>query len=160
MINPVQFIMVGYHKPEGLPAALVTRIQELTANPAVGVIDVLDFFKDRDGQLHQKPIEGITLEHQQEPGAMILRLLTKAAAASAMNEDHWTGPAHLFQGDVLPDPREAISRESHVLAILLEHRWAAAMRDTAAEIGTYAIANGWLGRDVLKELDLMPQDAR
>jgi hypothetical protein len=160
MISPVQLIMIGYDQPE-LPAPLVTRIQELTADPAVRVIDVLDVYRDQRGYMQHVPVAGITVEHPDGTGGMILRLLTKSGAAATMMRTQWTGPSHLFQGDKLPDPHDTIpTNGSHVLVILVEHRWAAALRDTAAEVETHAVANRWIGRDLLKELQLMPEDSR
>ena len=160
MIGPVQLIMIGYDQPE-LPAPLVTRIQELTADPAVDVIDVLDVYKDRQGYLQHAPVAGITTAHPDGTDGMILALLTKAGAAGTMMQSQWTGPSHLFQGDRLPDPHDTVpTNGSHVLVVLVEHRWAAPLRDTAAEVETHAVANRWIGRDLLKELKLMPQDTR
>ena len=160
MISPVQLIMIGYDQSE-LPAVLVTRIQELTANPGVHIIDVLDVYRDRVGHLQYVPVAGITVGYPDGPGAMIGKLLKKSVAAGVVTQTQWTGPSHLFQGDNLPDPRDAIPTDgSHVLVVLVEHRWAAALRDTAAEVETHAVANRWMGRDLLKELELMPRDSR
>ena len=160
MISPVQLIMIGYNQPE-LPAALATRIRELTAEPAVHVIDAVDVYKNRNGFVQYVPVAGITVGHPDGPGAMIRKLLTKSGAAGVMMQSQWTGPSHVFQGDKLPDPHDTIpTNGSHVLVILIEHRWAAPLRDTAAEVETHAVANRWIGRDLLKELKLMPQDSR
>jgi hypothetical protein len=160
VIGPVQLIMVGYDQPE-LPAALATRIQELTTDPAVHVIDVVDAYRDRAGDMQYVPVAGVTVGYPDRPGTLIRTLLTISGATSVMMQSQWTGPSHLFQGDWLPDPRDTIpTGGSHVLVILIEHRWAAALRDTAAEVGTHAVANRWIGRDLLKELELMPRDSR
>lgn len=157
MIGPLQLMMIEYDQPE-VPAALVTRVKELKADPAVCVIDVIDVCRDRDGHLQQVPIADMPVESPREPGAMIMGLLTKAAAAENMRQTRWTGPADLFRGGMLPDPHATIGATSRVLAILVEHRWAAALRDTAADAGTHPVANGWIGQDILKELELVPQD--
>ena len=160
MISPVQLVMIGYNQPE-LPAALATRVQELTADRAVHIIDVLDVYRNRDGSVQYVPVAGVAVGHPDEPGAVIRKLLTKSGAAGVMMQSQWTGPSHLFQGDKLPDPHITIpTNGSHVLVILIEHRWAAPLRDTAAEVETHAVANRWIGRDLLKELKLMPQDTR
>ena len=158
MISPVQLVMIGYNQPE-LPAALATRIHELAAEPAVDVIDVVDVYRNRDGSVQYVPVAG--MGHPDGPGAVIRKLLTKSGAAGVMMQSQWTGPSHLFQGDRLPDPHDTIpTNGSHVLVVLVEHRWAAPLRDTAAEVETHAVANRWIGRDLLKELKLMPQDTR
>jgi hypothetical protein len=156
MIGPLQLMMIEYDQPD-LPAALVTRIQELATDPAVRVVDAADICRDASGNVQQVPLADIVVERPSDPGKMIMTLLTKAGAADTMSETRWTGPADLFRGGLLPDPHTTIGTRSRVLAILVEHRWAAALRDTAAEAGTHPVANGWIGQDTLKDLDLMPQ---
>jgi hypothetical protein len=34
------------------------------------------------------------------------------------------------------------------------------LRETAADVGTFPLANGWIGRPLLKELGLLSQDSR
>jgi hypothetical protein len=46
-----------------------------------------------------------------------------------------------------------------VPALLLEHRWAIGLRDTAAEQGAYPVDDGWIGRDTLKAVELIPPDS-
>jgi hypothetical protein len=159
MIGPVQFIMIAYDQPEP-PSALVNRVQGLKADPAVRIIDVLGISKDETGRVQQRVVADITVGHVDEPGAMILGLLKESGATVTVQQPQWTGPAHLFRGDMLPDPRETIPVGSHVLAILLEHRWASALRDAAADAGTHAVANGWIGRDELMKLGLTSQERR
>lgn len=156
MIGPLQLIMMEYDQPR-LPAALVTRIQELAADPAIRVIDAADVCRDQRGDLRQNPIADIVVERPRQPGEMIMRLLSKAGAADTMGTTRWTGPTDLFRGGMLPDPRAAIGTRSRVLAILVEHRWAAALRDTAASAGTHPVANGWIGQDMLLELQLISE---
>ncbi len=158
MIGPLQLIMIEYDQPT-LPPALVTRIQELAADRAIRVIDAADVCRDQRGDLQQVPIADIVVERPREAGAMIMRLLSMAGAADTMGTTRWTGPTDLFRGGVLPDPRATIRAKSRVLAILVEHRWAAALRDSAASAGTHPVANGWIGQDMLIELQLVPEDS-
>jgi hypothetical protein len=158
MIGPVQLMIIGYDKPY-IAEPLRTKVGELKADPAVRVIDVLCVHKTRDGNIEMDQISDLLPEHPHEPGSIISRLLTSARAARTMGKAAWTGPGYLFQGDLLPDPRETIPAGTGVLALLLEHRWAIPLRDTAAEAGAHAIADGWIGRDALMDVQLLPQDA-
>jgi hypothetical protein len=156
MIGPLQLIMIEYDQPT-LPAALVTRIQDLAADPAIRVVDVADVCRDQDGNLQQIPIADIVVHRPDKPGAMIMKLLSKAGAADTLGKTRWTGPTDLFRGGLLPDPHTTIRAHSRVLVILVEHRWAAALRDTAGSAETHPVANGWIGQDMLKELELLPE---
>jgi hypothetical protein len=157
MIGPVQLMIIGYDKPY-IAEPLRARVHDLMADPAVRIIDLLCVHKTRDGSIEMEQVGDLIPEHPHEPGAIISRLLTSARAARTMGQTPWTGPGYLFRGDLLPDPRDAVPAGSGVLAILLEHRWAVPLRDTAAEVGAYAIADGWIGREALKDVQLLPQE--
>jgi hypothetical protein len=158
VIGPVQLLIIGYDKPY-IAEPLRAKVHGLRADPAVRVVDVLCVHKTRDGNIETEQVSDLIPEHPHEPGAIIRRLLTSARAARTMGETPLTGPGYLFRGDLLPDPAEAIPSGSGVLAILLEHRWAIALRDTAADVGAHPIADGWIGREALKDVHLLPQEA-
>jgi hypothetical protein len=158
MLGPVQFVMIGLGDSQ-VPGALRERIEELNASPVVDVIDVLLMHKDRRGNLQTEPVADLNLEHSHEPGTIITSLMSKGGVARTMGERS-AGGAHPTSGEVLPDPRTAVPEGSHVLAALLEHRWMSELRQTAGEVGTYPILNGWIGRDVLKSLGVLSQESR
>lgn len=157
MIGPVQLMVIGYNKPY-LAEPLRMKVRELKAEPAVRIIDVLCVHKNQDGTIGMDQIDDLVPEHPHEPGTLISRLLTSARAAKTMGRTPSTGEGFLFHGDVLPDPRDAVPTGSGVLAILLEHQWAIPLRDIAAEQGVYPVADGWMGRDALQDVHLLPQD--
>lgn len=158
LMGPVQLLMIGYNQPH-IAEPLRAKVSELKADPAVRIIDVLCVHKNRDGSVEREQVSDLIPEHPHEPGDIIDTLLTKGQAAAAMGQTPETGPGYMFQGDTLPDPRRTIPDGSGVLAILLEHRWAAELRDTATEAGAYPVADGWMGRDALKGVKLIPQDS-
>jgi hypothetical protein len=158
MIGPVQLIMIGFTQPQ-MTHEMRARVSELASAPAVRIIDVLCVHKNRDGSMEAEPVADLLPENDHEPGRIIDTLLTKAEAALSLNQQPWTGRGFLFRGDLLPDFRRSV-REGHgVLALLLEHQWAVGLRDTATQEGDYPLADGWMGRDALKTVQLIPQDA-
>jgi hypothetical protein len=158
MLGPVQLMIIGYHKPR-IAQPLRTRIKELISDPSVRILDVLCVHKNRDGTIETEQVDDLMPEHPHEPGAIINKLLTAGKVAKTMGHTPWTGPGYLFQGDLLPDPRETIPTGSGVLAILLEHRWAIPLRDTAVENDAFPIADGWIGREALKDVQLERQES-
>ena len=156
MIGPMQLMVIGYSQPH-MAAPLRARVNDLKADPAVRIVDVLCVHKNRDGTVEKEQVSDLIPENSHEPGEVIDTLLTKADAARNMNQSPSSGPGYLFRGDLIPDFRQAIPSGSGVLAILLEHRWATPLRDIATEESVYAVADGWMGRDALESVKLTPQ---
>lgn len=158
MIGPVQLMVIGYNDP-GLPAPLRAKIEQLRADPAVRIIDVLGVRKKPDGTVETEPVEQLIPEYAHEPGTIIERLLIRAGAARTMGERPWEGPGYLFRGDLPPDFRTTMTSGSGAIALLLEHRWAIPLRDGASEANAYPVAEAWIGHEALKDVELVPQNA-
>jgi hypothetical protein len=158
MIGPVQLMMIGYNHTQ-MAGPLRAKVNDLKADPAVRIVDVLCVHKNRDGTIETEQVSDLIPEDSHEPGEVIDTLLTRADAARTMNQSPSTGAGYLYRGDLIPDFRQAMPSESGVLAILLEHRWSIPLRDVATEEGVYAVADGWMGRDALKNVELIPQDS-
>jgi hypothetical protein len=158
MLGPVQFVMIGLDRPH-VPEPLRERIVQLHNGSTVDILDVLFLHKDSNGVVRTEPFVDMHLGQSHESGAIIDSILSRAAVARTLGQDQWSGPAHLFRGDLVPDPRSTLAAGSSVLALLLDHRWAIELREAAAEVGTHPVANGWIGRDILREVGLLPQDS-
>jgi hypothetical protein len=158
LIGPVQLMMIGYQESR-IAAPLREKVAALKSDPAIRVIDVLCVHKNDDGSVETEPVADLLPENSHEPGTIIDRLLTKAEAARTLNQNPRTGPGYLFHGDVIPDFRLTIPDRSGVLALLIEHRWAAELRDTAAAEGAYPVDDGWMGHDALRDVHLIANDS-
>ena len=157
MIGPVQLMMIGYHECR-IAEPLRQKVSELKASPCVRVIDVLCVHKNVDGTVEREPVGDLVPESDREPGSVIDTLLAEAAAGATLGQIPSSGREFLFSGDMLPDFRSDIPHGSGVIAVLLEHRWANSLRDVVMQQGAYPVDDGWMGRDALKVVDLIPQD--
>jgi hypothetical protein len=158
MLGPVQLVMIGLDRPD-VPQALRERILQLHTGSTVDILDVLFLHKDRRGVVGMEQFADMHLGKSHESGEIINGILRRAAIARTLGEEQWSGPAHLFRGDLLPDPRSTLAPGSSVLALLLDHRWAIGLREAAADVGTHPVANGWIGHNMLMEVGLLPQDS-
>ncbi|MEO3745534.1 hypothetical protein [Plantactinospora sp. B5E13] len=154
MIGPVQLMIIGFDGRQ-IPAPLLEKLHTLRAEPAVHILDALAAHKNRDGTIETEGVPDLLPDPAHEPGAILDRLMARAGAAGTMGQTSNTGPSYLFRSDALPDPRTAASGTSS-LALLLEHRWAAPLRDAATEVDAYPIDTGWLGQNTLTEVGLLP----
>lgn len=158
MIGPVQLMMIGYHECR-IAEPLRQKVAELKSSPCIRVVDVLCVNKNADGTVETEPIGDLVPESSREPGSIIDTLFTKAAVAATMEgRTPSSGRGFLFSGDILPDFRSDIPNGSGAIAVLLEHRWAVPLRDAVVDQGAYPVDDGWMGRDALKVVDLIPQD--
>jgi hypothetical protein len=158
MMGPVQLMVIGYRE-RVIPTSLRAEIQKLKANPAVRIVDILAAYKNRDGTLETEQVADLVPEHVNEPGAILNRLMTMAGAARTVGQTSETGPGYLFEGDMLPDPRDVGPSGAGALALLLEHRWAIALRDAAADTRAFPLATEWVGRKTLYEVEELVEGA-
>ncbi len=158
MIGPVQLILVGY-KDCRIVEPLKERIRALKDNACVRIVDGLCAYRNHDGTVEVEPIADLLPEGADEPGSIVDRLLANSEASRMTQTSVGTGRGFLFRGDLLPDFRARISRDSGVLALLIEHRWAIPLRDSVTEQGAFPVGDGWMGRDALRDLGLIASDS-
>jgi hypothetical protein len=158
MIGPVQLVMIGTDATD-MPPAVRDKITKLTDSPAVGLIDVLCLRRNRDGTIDQEPVADPAPEPPYQPGVLLGALVRKAEAAMTLTSGAPSGRGYLLGGDPIPDPQATIPLGSTVLALLLEHRWAVPLRDAVKDNAAYPVSDAWLGREVLMDLNLLPQGA-
>lgn len=158
MIGPVQLMMIGTDAAE-VPAEIRERVNRLRDAGAIGILDVLSVHKERDGTIDIRSVSDPAPEPPHQPGELIGELFEKARAASTLAVRASTGHGYLMCGNAVPDPQEAVPLGSTVLALLLEHRWAIPLRDAVRDTDAYPVSDAWLGREILRDVRLIPEDA-
>jgi hypothetical protein len=141
-----------------VPTEVLERIKEVNDSPAVEIMDALVLRVNQRGETHSEPVADLQLKGSHEPGSMILRLMDKVTVAKEMGHDGLGGTLDLFRGGPWPDPRASLQRGSTGLGLLVEHQWAAELRETGVKLGGAVVANGWVGRGALRELGLSAEN--
>lgn len=103
MIGPVQILMIGFYEPE-LPADVRRQVDDLRANPAVRLLDVQLYHKER-GVISRQDVSGFTTDGPTGPGSFVDQMMTTAAASEVMGGGAPSGEGYLMRGDPVPDPK-------------------------------------------------------
>jgi hypothetical protein len=152
MIGPVQVVMIGFSEPE-LPADLRSQVDDLRANPAVRLLDVQIYHKER-GLISRHDVSGFTTDVQSGPGSVIDEIMTSAAAAEVMSGNPAGGQGYLMHRDPVPDPKNDVPNDTNVLVLMLEHTWALPLWSSVRDTRAFPVADAWMGRQSLQKAGL------
>jgi hypothetical protein len=147
MIGPVQLLMIGFKDPE-LPSDVRHQVDDLRANPAVRLLDVQLYHKER-GVVSRQDVSGFTTDEQSGAGGIVDRMMTRTMAAEVMSGGAPSGQGHLMRGDPIPDPTNDVPDNTNVLVIMLEHVWATPLFDSVRDTSAFPLTDAWLGRQSL-----------
>lgn len=149
--GPVQLLVLGFDQPD-FQGQIVAELDRLKEGDLVRVIDGIAVHKHEDGKVEVLRRSDLSDDEAAEFGAVVGALiglgaggvegaeagaeLGAAAAAAERSEpeaddDEW---------DVLDE----IPPGTAAAVILLEHRWAAPLRDAIRSANGFAISDGWV----------------
>ncbi len=149
--GPVQLLVLGFDQPD-FQGQIVAELDRLKEGDLVRVIDGIAVHKHEDGKVEVLRRSDLSDDEAAEFGAVVGALIglgaggvegaeagaeLGAAAAAAersepdKDEDEW---------DVLDE----IPPGTAAAVILLEHRWAAPLRDAIRSANGFAISDGWV----------------
>lgn len=152
MVGPVQIIMIGFSEPE-LPTEVRSQVDDLHANPAVRLLDVQIYHKER-GRVSRQDVSGFTTDVHAGPGGVVDEIMTRAAAAEVLSGGAWGGQGYLMRGDPIPDPRHDVPDDTNVLVLMLEHSWALPLWSSVRDTQAFPVADAWMGRQSLQKAGL------
>ncbi len=152
MIGPVQLLMIGYSAPE-LPAGVRDQVDALHANPAVRLLDVQIYHKER-GNVTRQDVPGFTTDAHSGPGNLVDRMMTTATSSEVLTGGAPSGQGYLMRGDPVPDPQHDVADDTNVVVLLLEHSWAAPLWNSVRDNQGFPVADAWVGRQALESAGL------
>jgi hypothetical protein len=152
MIGPVQLLMIGFKDPE-LPSEVRQQVDDLRANPAVRLLDVQLYHKER-GVVSRQELGGFTTEGQSGAGGIVDQMMTRTMASEVLSGAAPSGRGHLMRGDPIPDPKNDVPDDTNVLVVMLEHVWATPLFDAVRDSSAFPLTDAWLGRQSLARAGL------
>jgi uncharacterized membrane protein len=166
-IGPVQLIVLGFPEPD-FHGAIAAELERLRASGTVKVIDALAVHKDADGEIEVAHLSNLTLEEATELGSVVGALIglgidgeSGAAAGAELGAEAAADGVDVFSDEDEWDVVEQIPNGSAAAVILLEHTWAAPLRDAVIAAGGVRIDDGFISPLDLVEVGLVTaQDAR
>lgn len=147
-IGPVQLLVVGFAHSE-FRGKIMAELDRLRESDTVRLIDLVLVRKDADGNVVKIQHSDLTLEEQEEFGAMAGALIGLGAGgeegaeigavlgAERAEETHPLPDDIWYIDDVLPDDTAAA-------VALLEHRWAIGLREAIRDAGGFHLADAWI----------------
>jgi hypothetical protein len=144
--------MIGFKDPE-LPSGVRQQVEDLRANPAVKLLDVQVYHKER-GVVSRQEVGGFTTEGQSGVGDVVDQMMTRTMAAETLTGGAPSGRGHLMRGDPIPDPKNDVPDNTNVLVLMLEHVWATSLFDAVRDTSAFPLTDAWLGRQSLARAGL------
>lgn len=151
-VGPVQLLVLGFDNAE-FHGEIARELERLRESDTVRVIDALAVHKDADGEIEVQHLSNLTREEAIELGSKVAGLVGLGiageegmhAAAEIGAEQAAAHGIEVFDDELEWDVIGEIPNDSAAALILLEHHWAAPLRDAIARAGGYRIADGMIG---------------
>lgn len=139
MTGPVQVLVVGFERPR-FTGEVMAELDRLGEAGTVRLLDVLLLVRAEDGTFETLPPPGEVPPGQGSLAATILGAGDDGSGApEAGEEDAWS------LADAIPPGATAA-------VALIEHLWAAPLRDAIQDAGGTALEETWLAREDVDQL--------
>jgi uncharacterized membrane protein len=160
-IGPVQLLVLGFEKPD-FHGEILEELEKLRENDTVRVIDALAVHKDADGEIEVQHLSNLSKDEAIEIGSKVAALIGLGiegeegfeAGAEVGAEAAAQEGIHVFTDEEAWDVLEEIPNDSAAALLLIEHHWAAPLRDAIARAGGFRISEGFISPLDLVEIGM------
>jgi hypothetical protein len=145
-IGPVQLLVIGFAHPQ-VPPEIPAELERLGELDGVRLLDALVVRKQGDQQLHFARLSGMREAEACQPRNELWALL-------GLGRTNGNGVAPAAAGDeweLLAD----IPSGTAAALILLEHRWAAPLRDAMVRTGAFRMSDEFVNPSELRWMGLL-----
>jgi uncharacterized membrane protein len=158
--GPVQLLVVSFDQPN-FTGEIVAELRRLRTSDTVRLIDALVVQKDEDGGLIAVQWSDLSIEEAQGMGALVGALIgvgldgeagIEAGARAGMEA---AADGHLIPEDQAWDIADVLPNGSAAAVALIEHLWAASLRDAIVRAGGVPVSDNWIHPLDLVEIGLM-----
>jgi hypothetical protein len=143
--GPVQLLAIAF-ADDSLSDEIRAEFDRLSGAPGIRLLDALFVQKDEQGDLHVAQLEDDTPEVA--PGRYLMALFDGGAA----DLSHLEG----VDATELWDAAAAIPSGTVAAILLIEHEWAAPLREALERAGGAAVVDAWVAREDLASIGLHP----
>ncbi len=162
-IGPVQLLVVSFDEPK-FSGEIIEELTRLRDGNVVRVIDALAVQKSVDGELAALQWSDLSVDEAEDLGATLGALLglgfagEEGMAAGAIVGADAGADGHLIDEDQVWDVADTIETGSAAAIVLIEHLWAAPLRDAIARAGGVPVSDAWVHPLDLVEIGLLAAD--
>ena len=159
-IGPVQLLVVSFAEPD-FRGAIIDELRRLRDGDSIRLIDALAVQKDTDGNLVALQWSDLSVDEAEEFGATVGALLGLGLAgeegmeAGAIVGAEAGADGHLIDESEVWDIAETIEPGTAAAIALIEHVWAAPLRDAIARAGGVPVSDAWVHPLDLVEIGLL-----
>jgi hypothetical protein len=150
--GPLQLVVVGFETTEHFRGQIARELLELRGRGMIRVLDARMFHRSPEGALTEVDLSGLLAEPRIELGNPVASLLGLNGAGG--NGNGARQPAEAFArtaGFALEDLRrltDEIGPGDHTAILLVEHVWAARLRELVRDASGRLVAQGFLTPEV------------
>jgi len=156
-IGPVQLIVVGFQHRE-FHGEIISELERLRDCDALRVIGALAVYKGAEGEIAVQHLSNLTEDEAIDLGStagapLAPGIVGEEGAEAGAEEGAWG--ADTFMDEEAWDVLDDVPNDSAAALLLIEHRWAAPMRDAIARAGGFRISDGFVNPIDLIEVGLI-----
>ena len=151
-VGPVQIVLVGFETTDRFRGEIARELADLRGRGMIRVLDARLFHRAESGGLTEVDLNPLLADPPTAPGKAIAHLI--GANGGGGNGGSRT-PSEALAGTVgfaLEDLRrltDEIGPGDHAAVVLIEHVWAARLREAVVEAGGRLLGQGYLTPDVV-----------
>ena len=150
-VGPLQIVLVGFETTERFRGEIARELANLRGRGMVRVLDARLFHRAPDGKLTEVDLNPILADPPEPPDRTIAHLLGANGAAGNGGRPPGEALAHTA-GFALEDLRrltDEIGPGDHAAVVLVEHLWAARLREAVRDAGGRLLGQGFLTPEVV-----------
>ncbi|MGH2588704.1 MAG: DUF1269 domain-containing protein, partial [Dehalococcoidia bacterium] len=155
--GPIQVLLIGFDQGDRFGGQILAELRRVRKRGVIRVVDLLFVQKDRHGSVQSAMhMTDLSERERQRLGAIAGGLLgleieglRGAVAGAAMGAMAVAERDHGLSAEQLRDLAEQIPAGGAEAVLVIEHHWAARLREAVADAGGRLLAQALVGPDVL-----------
>jgi uncharacterized membrane protein len=155
-MGPVQLIVLGFKNPD-FRGEIIQELERLRENDTTRVIDALAVYKDGMGEIEVMHMSQLSPDEAARAGSKVADLVGLEIEGESTGTGTGGGGGTPGSDGGEWDVLEEIPRNTAAALLLIEHRWAAPLRDAVVRAGGFRLADGFINPMDLVEIGLVSQ---
>ncbi|WP_370574487.1 hypothetical protein [Methanomethylovorans sp.] len=145
MLGPIQLLAIGFETNERFKGDIMRELNETRSRGIIRLLDMLFIMKDKDGNIVTMEDTDLTPDEEIEIGKVISKMLgmKESSAGTAGSDTSAENSYGLGIKDIM-DVVNQIEPGTSAGLLLIEHVWAAGLKQAIREAGGHPIAQGFL----------------
>jgi hypothetical protein len=148
-MGPLQLVLVGFETTDRFRGDIAREIADLRGRGLIRVLDARLFHRADDGALTEVDLNPLLAEPPARGNPIAHLLGANGAGGNGAGHDHGLAGTVGFALEDLRRLTDEIGPGDYAAAVLVEHLWAARLRETVREAGGHLLAQGFLTPEVV-----------